>query len=164
MSGKFDIVAMLSYSMSGKPDMEWLMAFREKLAWITLVSISLVFGVYGASLISPDVARLIGPTPGVRLLGAVFAEVLIVTVLTIMAAVTAPSEANAPEDERERVFSLKSDRAGYYLLSGLLWCVLMAGVFQHLSTDDILKLVFWSMIAVEIIRQARLIIAYRRGA
>ena len=81
------------------------MPFREKSAWISLLSMSGICGVYFWSVMHA------GPhAAGFRfggLLGTIVALVIVQVVLTVAAAIVTPKEAQAPRDEREKLIELK---------------------------------------------------------
>ena len=101
------------------------MSFREKSAWISLISILLVSGFFFL-----HVPRTLTPSPGPRavhaLLICVVALVVIEVVAHLVVAIRAPQDAQAPKDERERLIDLKATRASHY--------VSVAGSFLAIST------------------------------
>jgi hypothetical protein len=103
------------------------MSFREKSAWISLVVILVVFGIYFG-----DLARhLLSPVHAHRSYVVFFfllvpLVVLLEVVLHILAAIRAPSDAKAPQDERDRFINLKATRIAFY--------VLVSGAFVSIGT------------------------------
>jgi hypothetical protein len=102
------------------------MSFREKSAWITFILLLVVFGFYFAS-VADQLIRPVHPHPNFFVLFVVLlvAIVLMETVLHIIAAIRSPAEANAPQDERERLIALRAKRPAFF--------VLMAGVFLSMA-------------------------------
>src|SRR5258706_7408198 len=97
------------------------MSFREKIAWISIVSISGIYGVYFWSVgLHGAGARLGG------LLGTTIALIVVQVVLTIVVAVFSPKEAQAPRDEREKLIELRATRVAY---AGLATSVALACFF-----------------------------------
>jgi hypothetical protein len=91
------------------------MSFREKIAWVSLASIALVYGVY-----------FFGSTPGFevsswRLFGCIFAlvvmEVALIITVAAVTAVRARQDVDAPLDERERLIALQGKAAGFTVLT-----------------------------------------------
>jgi hypothetical protein len=136
------------------------MSFREKTAWISLISMAGIYGLYFWSLIRS------GPGGGGRtgsLLGTVIALVVVQTVLTIAVAVFAPKEAQAPRDEREKLIELKATRFAY---AGLATGIAVAVFFAAFPAPIIFganSLLFILVIA-EIMRSGCQIVQYRRSA
>jgi hypothetical protein len=102
------------------------MSFREKSAWITFILILVVFGFYFAS-VADQLVRPQHPHPNFFVLFVVLlvAIVLMEIVLHIIAAIRSPAEANAPQDERERLIALRAKRPAFF--------VLMAGMFLSMA-------------------------------
>src|SRR5271167_4031409 len=94
------------------------MPFREKSAWISLVSMSGIYGLYFWSVIHARPQS--GHVHFGSLLGTIIALVVVQVVLTIGVAIAAPKEAQAPRDEREKLIDLKATRVAYAgLASGI---------------------------------------------
>ncbi|MCX7359342.1 MAG: hypothetical protein NT015_14520 [Alphaproteobacteria bacterium] len=139
------------------------MSFREKRAWIVLVTYAAVFGGYFFLLSQAwDEAYARGLTIGLTV-GAIVVLVIVAVVLNIALALLAPKEANAPADERETMIDLKSERISSYVQSAGVVCLIGA------------LLVGWNAILVAVLLQASLVIAelakagtqiayFRRGA
>ena len=90
------------------------MSFREKSAWISLISILLVSGFFFLHVpwtltpsSSPQLVR--------GLLYCIIALLVIEVVAHIVVARRSPRDAQAPKDERERLIDLKATRAGHYM-------------------------------------------------
>jgi len=140
------------------------MSFREKSAWISLL---LYLGIYGFYFTQVAVALTRGGADGAHFLGlfgqSVVAFVLATIVLTVIAAVSAPKDAQAPKDERERLITLKANSAsGYVLASGV---VLVIGVL-FFGADDFLtiNLLFFALVVSEVYKVSTQLVLYRRGA
>ena len=134
------------------------MSFREKSAWISLVSMSVIYGYYFWSVMHRR------PQPGFGgLLGTIIALVFVQTVLTIAVAVFAPKEAKACADEREKLIALKATRFAY---SGLATAVAMACFFAALNPPILFNTnaLLFILVTTEIMRSGCQIVQYRRGA
>lgn len=139
------------------------MSFREKSAWITLVSVLLCFGVYFTGLFAGWFTR-VGMRAFHYALLSVVALVLLQVVLHVLAMMSNPQEARAPRDEREQAFANRSRSIGYYVL--MLW---MVGIIVAVHSSSVSKLdvvfIAWLGVAVAIVVVAIVqIIQYRRGA
>lgn len=84
------------------------MSFREKIHWVTLVTMILAFGWY--FLLYPW--RIVGSPAGVMatagmLVPVTIAIIVAMTIATAFLAIRSPREAEAREDERDRDFHLR---------------------------------------------------------
>jgi hypothetical protein len=135
------------------------MSFREKTAWISLLSMSGIYAFYFWSV--QRSARPAGFFGG--LLGTVLALVVVQTVLTIAVAVSSPKEAKAPRDERERLIDLRATQVAYGVLAGSVACACFFGGFTPPIVFNTNALLF-VLVAAEILRSGCQIVQYRRGA
>jgi hypothetical protein len=137
------------------------MSFREKSAWISVLSISGIYGFYFWSVIHA------GPKAGGfhfgGLLLTVVALVVLEVVLHIAAAIFNPKEAQAPRDERDKLIELRSMRVAY---AGLATSVAMACFFGAFTPPIIFNTssLLFILVTAEILRYACQVIQYRRGA
>jgi hypothetical protein len=137
------------------------MSFREKSAWISMLSMLGIYGYYFWSVIKS------GPHAGSfqfgGLLGTIIALVVLQVVLTIVAAIIAPKEAQAPRDEREKLIELKAVRFAY---AGLATAVAMACFFGAFDPPIVFNTnaLLFILVTAEIMRCACQITQYRRGA
>jgi hypothetical protein len=137
------------------------MSFREKTAWISLVSMSGIYCFYFWSVI-----RHHPQNGGVRfsgLLGTVIALVVVQTTLTIAVAIFTPKEAKAPRDEREKLIELRATRVAYSGLATGIAFACFFGAFHPPIVFNTNSLLF-ILVTAEILRSACQIIQYRRGA
>lgn len=137
------------------------MPFREKTAWISLLSTAGISAVYFWSVVYGGSAG--GGDYFGGLLGTIVALVVVQVVLTIAVAVLTPDEAKAPRDEREKLIELRATRVAY---AGLATSVAMAcffGAFEPPIVFNTNSLLFL-LVTAEILRSGCQIIQYRRGA
>jgi len=91
------------------------MAFREKSAWISLLATLVVYTVYfyyfGRSLAEGQAFGIGGP-----IILSIVALVVIQVVLHIVAAIASPSEARAPEDERDQEIRRRANTGGFIMM------------------------------------------------
>jgi len=140
------------------------MSFREKSAWITLITLTLLTLFFLTHLPPPWWLR---PNPGgflfyVLTIG-VIAFVVIEVVAHAIVALRAPRDARAPRDERDRLIALKARS-----IAARVYAVLSLGsafVVIHLGANEggILYCVFLSFIVSQIVNYAARIVYYRRG-
>jgi hypothetical protein len=97
------------------------MSFREKSAWISLISILAVFGYYFAEVGST--LRVAGPLPPPAFLGQYIAAVILLVVLQIALHIIAAvgtrlggGDMNTARDEREKLIELKANRFALYIM------------------------------------------------
>jgi hypothetical protein len=91
------------------------MSFREKSAWITLISVLITMGAYYSALLS----GLIHPESVSAFhfgLIAIIALIILQVGLHIIAALLNPADARTPRDEREKLIQSRSHTWGYYVM------------------------------------------------
>jgi hypothetical protein len=137
------------------------MSFREKSAWISLLSMAGIYAVYFWSLF-PSMWRPAGSAFG-GLLGTVIVLVIVQTVLTIAIALSTPKDTKAPLDEREKLIELRATRFAYAVLAGSVACACFFGGFKPPIVFNANALLFMLVVA-EILRSGSQIVQYRRGA
>jgi hypothetical protein len=140
-------------------------SFREKSAWITLVTLVLVALLWVAHFpwarpftLAPD------PNPFLfhTLVLSTITFVVIVVVAHVIVAVRAPREASAPADERERLIGLKATRLSAYVYATLS----LSSIFLiHLGANEIgiAYFVLASFVIAEIVSCIARIVYHRRG-
>ena len=137
------------------------MSFREKSAWISVLSMSGIYGFYFWSVIHA------GPHAGGfhvgGLLETIIALVVLQVVLTVAVAIFSPREAKAPRDEREKLIELRAMRVAY---AGLATSVALACFFGAFNPPIVFNTnaLLFILVTAEIIRSACQIVQYRRGA
>ena len=137
------------------------MSFREKTAWISLLSMCGIYGAYFWSVMHAG-PRAGGPHLGM-LLGTLIALVVVQVVLNITVAIAAPKDAQAPRDERDRLIDLKATRIGY---AGLASGVAIACFFGALDSPVLFNAnsLLLVLVTAEVLRSGSQIIQYQRGA
>ena len=155
-----------------------MMPYREKTAWISAATTILIWGYYCTQAVPPLLAGTANAGDFVGLLiGCTILSVVFQIVLTIAAALMAPREAEAPADERERLFELKAARIAYLISSPLAATVAIASPFviassPHLFPSDPLGSavllmangILFSLFIAELVRASVQIFHYRRSA
>ena len=152
------------------------MSFREKLAWISLLSTLLIWGSYFVEIgLDAAAGRLaVGALMGL-FIGRVVLSIVVEVVLATAAALLAPKEANAPADEREQLIMLKATNAAYAVLSlgavlaaitGALVAVRGAGLLPATEADVAFVSangVLFALVLAEVVRSTFQIVGFRRG-
>src|SRR5260370_22283120 len=97
--------------VKGRQNGGFFMSFREKSAWISMLSMSGIYGFYFWSVVHA------GPKAGGfhfgSLLETIIALVVLQIVLTIPVAIFTPKAAKAPRDERDKLIELRAMRVAY---------------------------------------------------
>ena len=130
------------------------MSFREKTAWISLLSMACIYGLYYWSVLH---------AAPVSLLGTIIVLVIVQVVLTIAVAIFAPKEAQAPRDERDKLINLRATRFAYAALATSIALACFFGAFNPPIIFNTNALLFVLVVA-EILRSGCQIVQYRRGA
>ncbi len=137
------------------------MAFREKTAWIALLTTLVIYGLYFWSVVQ---ARPSGGGFHVAgLVGTVVALVIVQVVLIVAAAIFSPRDAQAPRDEREKLIELRAIRVAYFGLAAGVLTVCIVGALRPALVFNVDALLFL-LVAAEILRLSGLVAQYRHGA
>ncbi len=137
------------------------MAYREKTAWLTLVSMMVAYTIYFGLI-------LLRPTPPglfdiIWTFGAIASiQAVVVIIGSIVLAVRHSGEARIPPDERDRAIARRGASRGYYIL---MVGIIIVGVVMPFS-DPAPKIINTALLALVIAETVRLIIvvlSYRRG-
>jgi hypothetical protein len=139
------------------------MSFREKSAWISLLTIVVVSILFLLELPYP---WTLTPTPSGFLfrvlLAAIATFVVIAIVAHVVVAALAPRDARAQGDERERLIALRATR-----LSGFVYAVLSLGSIAliHLGANQFALgyAVLFSFVLAEAVNCIARIVYFRRG-
>lgn len=129
------------------------MSFREKSAWISLFASVVIYGSYFASG---------GVSSFGALVGATVLFVLVMIVLTVLAAVMSPRDASQPADEREKLIALKSARVALIVIT--IGAIAAIGAMFY-GADRVLVAngLFFAMVLGEIAKDSAQIVYFRRG-
>ena len=138
------------------------MSFREKSAWISFVSIALVFSVYFARILRLLPAAWLRGNAFQLFLLLVASLVVLEVVLHLAIAIRSPRDARTPKDERERLIDMKATRVAFP--------VLLVGTFAaigtlHLPTSrwDMAHVMLLALVVTELTRFGAQIVYHRRG-
>ena len=137
------------------------MSFREKSAWISLISIllvSVVFFLHVPWTLTPSSS----PQLVHALLICVVGLVVIEVVAHLVVAIRAPEDAQAPKDERERLIDLKATRAAHWVSAV---GALLAISTLHLGANAIAMGygVLLAFVVGAVVNYAARIVYHRRG-
>ena len=142
------------------------MSFREKSAWVTLITLIVLTVVFGLHFPWPWTLR---PEPNSFVFYVLLLTVGTFIVIEIVAHVIIASlslrDARAPKDEREQLIELKSTRVSAFLYSFLS----MASIFfaLHIAFANIIGMAYLILISFvfsQIVKYAMRVYYYRRGS
>jgi cadmium resistance protein CadD (predicted permease) len=140
------------------------MSFREKSAWVSLVTYLGAYGYYFWTIASAVATGQSDTLPSGRLLVNVICLLIVIeVVLQVTVALWKPTEAQAPRDEREKLIALKSTRWAFY--------VVMAGAATGAGTVALgvpafytANGIFLAVVLAEVVRFAGQVMYFRIGA
>lgn len=139
------------------------MPFKEKIAWISVVTTVLVWGSYFA-LVAYAMSRGGVPAPVyiVGFGGAVLVQTVLVIVASIVTAILSPRDAGASSDERDRAISRHSYAIAYPVLLALIVCV-AASVHLGVGARGLVYEMMGAIVIAEIVHYGAQIAGYRSG-
>ena len=137
------------------------MPFKEKIAWISVITTIVVWGAYFGVLLADR--SLPGPVQLVGFVGAVIVQTILVTAAAIVTAVLSPKDASAASDERDKAVSRRAYALAYPVLLSLSVCVAASMHFGADAKAMALEIMAAIVIA-EIVHYGAQIVGYRRGA
>ena len=145
------------------------MSFREKSAWITLVTVLLTMGTYYGALIFGAFEPQSMTSFHFALI-SIIALIVLQVALHIIAAVLNPADARTPRDEREKLIQARSHTVGYYaMLIGMTVVVLathMPGLGEGLGLHSFMVTVYLGvgvMVIASLAVAIAQIVMFRRG-
>lgn len=153
------------------------MAFREKMLWASAATTVVIWGWYFLGFVS----ALQGPAFNVgaeigKFLFAVVALIVVQVAAAIVLAISSPTDAQAPADDRDREFALVAYRAAFVTLSVLIAALTvvapltmatapawLGGKPMNLVPIVISNALLLSLVISELVRSATQLLLYRRG-
>jgi hypothetical protein len=137
------------------------MSFREKSAWITLVTVLVVFGAYFGALLTGHVR---GFHSLYLLLVCGIGLVVLQVGLNLVAAMTTPKDGRAPRDERETLIQWRSHTLGYYVLVVLVLVGAFGPIHFGHSALDMANFALFAVVIAALTVAVAQIVMFRRGA
>lgn len=139
------------------------MAFREKTAWLTLVTMVVAYTLYFTMI------GLAGRTGEPHLFDIIWtfgpiaaAQGLVVIAGSIFIAFQSRGEARAPADERDRAIARRGANIAYYVL--LVGMILVGVVMPFTETPyKIVNTALLTVVLAEAARYIIVLVSYRRG-
>ncbi len=140
------------------------MAFREKIHWVTLMTMILAFGWYFFAYPWQIVGSPAGVTTTAGMLVPVtIAIIVMMTLATAFLAIRNPREVDTREDERDRSFHRRGTHYAYYPLVVGIWINIFL-IFWGIGQAQQLNLMIATLVVAEIVRIGTQLYLYRRGA
>ena len=139
------------------------MAFREKLAWSSLVAMIVAYGAYFV-LAAPLIARGDATLPAFAWLigGVLAAQCLVEIVARIAVAIHAGREALAAADERDRAIARRGAAHAYFLL--VIGMLLVGCALPFVEAGPLLlNAALFALFVAEATRYGTIVHSYRRG-
>ena len=139
------------------------MAFREKIAWLTLGTMLIAYGIY-FGIVGPaarfgenrmlDIIWSFGPVAAAHGVAMIVGATLI--------AILSRKEASAPADERDRAIARRGATIGYYVL---IVGMIVVGVVMPFSEPPwkIVNTALLAIVLAETVHSAVVLLSYRRG-
>ena len=135
------------------------MSFREKSAWITLVTVFVCFGVYFGAAFTGVVSM-----HGFALLHLFLACVISMAVLQLaLHAIAARRSPKVAHDERERLIQLRSHTVGYYVLIAGVIGLFVPG-HMGITVFELMNFALLDVVVAALAVSAAQIVMFRRGA
>jgi len=144
----------------------WSVAFKEKLAWVTLVSMLIAYSIYFALLaLYVDPGPPAGPRPMQMLMlfgGVTIVQAIVVAVVSAVLGIRARREAQAKPDERDRAIARRGASVAYFVL---MVGMILVGVVMPFGEPQwkIVNAALLALVLAEAVRYTLVIVSYRRG-
>ena len=142
------------------------MAFKEKLAWVTLGSMLIAYSIYFSLLaLYFDPSLPAGPRTLQMLMlfgGVTIAQAVVVAIVSAVLGVQARREAQAKPDERDRAIARRGASVAYFVL---MVGMILVGVVMPFGDPrwKIINAALLSLVIAEAVRYILIIVSYRRG-
>jgi hypothetical protein len=141
------------------------MPFREKITWVSALTMALVYGWYFWTvlpLLRAGQASVLHF--GLLLQGTIIALVVLQVSFIVAVAALAPRDAQASEDEREKLIALKGTRAAYFVLVAGALLASVGGIFFHTGSVLLGNAILLAVVAANLVKDVTQIVHYRLGA
>jgi hypothetical protein len=139
------------------------MPFREKSAWITLITVLLCSGLYFGAFATDRIIRFSISAFHYALV-CIILLIILQVVLHFLAGYLSPRDARAPLDERERMFEIRARAVGYYVLMTWMFGLIFAVHFPAVRKIDVVFIAMLGMVVATIAVAVTQIIQFRRGS
>lgn len=139
------------------------MAYREKIAWLSLLAMAVTFGPYFTWMaIWPPTEPLPDLVTMGRFAATVLGQALILGIGRCYLRRRSPADARAPADERDRAITLRSLGAAYYVL--IVGTILVGCVMPfHSGGWQLINAAVAMLVLAEVVHYGVAAHGYRRG-
>ena len=139
------------------------MSFREKSAWISLVSILAVFIPFFWNSYRQFTGQVAASDATYVAFGLLAAFVVLEIVLHAVIAIQSPRDARSPKDERERLIEMRATRVAFQVLVvGALAAV--GAIHLTRSAWVIAQVVLLAIVLAELVKFGGQVLLFRRDA
>jgi hypothetical protein len=138
------------------------MSFREKSAWITLVTVIACMGAYYAAILSGLVKSHSMPALYLAL-GCILALIVLQAGLTLIAMATTPKHGRGPRDDREKLIQARSHTIGYYTLMVATASLFIPTHTRGVTMIDIVNYALMCIVISALVVAVAQIVMFRRG-
>lgn len=136
------------------------MSFREKSAWISFITILLIFGAYFWRV--AQVLRGEARFPFEIAVAFLIAFVLVEIAAHIVVGLQAPKDVRAPQDERERLIEMRATRVAFQVL--VLGALAGVGTMHLTQSVWVMsQAVLLAIVVAELVKFGGQILYFRRG-
>jgi hypothetical protein len=142
------------------------MPFREKTAWISLVTMLAVFGAFYGAV---GAGAIVGVATVHFLILSVLAVIVLQVAATVVAAgLSRDDDPRSPRDERERLIELKATRIAFYVMIITVFAAMFVLIHTplmgfHVGAPQLALWVTGGVILGDVVKNAAQIIYFRRG-
>ena len=141
------------------------MSYREKTTWISLLAMAAVCGWYVWKVMPALAAGHGDALQSAHLLGSMIATVAVLQIIPmILIAIASPSDAQAPHDEREKLYALKGTQAAYFVLVAGALFASVAGIFFGATVGMLANLMLLSVVASNVAKYLTEVAYFRFAA
>ena len=137
------------------------MPFREKIAWISVVSTIVIWGGFFGFMATTQ-GQYHGGVYALEFVGALILQAILVAAAAIVTAILSPKEASASRDERDRTISRRAYAVAYPVLLTLILCV-AGSVHLGIGKIGMAYGIMGAIIVAEIVHYSVQIAGYRMG-
>ncbi len=139
------------------------LSFREKSAWISLVSILAVFIPFFWNSYRQFTGQVDGSSGITVAFGLLAAFVVLEIVLHAVVALQAPAAARSPRDEREHLIEMRATRIAFQVL---VLGAMAAVATVHLTSRAwvVQQVVLLAIVVAELVKFATQVVLFRRDA
>ena len=137
------------------------MPFREKVAWISVVSTVVIWGGF-FGFMGVTQGRFHGAVYVAAFFGAMVLQAVLVAAAAIVTAILSPQDASASSDERDKTISRRAYAIAYPVLLTLVLCV-AGGLHLGLGAVGMAYGIMGAIIVAEIVHYGAQIAGYRMG-